>query len=1145
MRSFHTLLLLFAVPSLFAANGPCDGLQACFTTSEVQPGVFYFENCSTFPTNAQYVWNFGDGGMATTPFADHQYAQAGIYDVCLTAWWGNCSDTTCTTVIVEGNAPCDPNFAVEMGWNDAGNGLVYFNATSNHTNTSFIWYFGDGTEGYGPTTTHTYAPGSYAVCVAGWYYNQATQDSCWTEDCTTIVVQGGDPCAGYEACFVSNALPNDLFYFDNCSTFPTNAQFFWSFGDGGMATTPQAQHQYPVSGTYEVCLTAYWGNCSDTTCTTVEVNISPCENFEVAMSWNAGLGNEVFFVATSSLPNTNFIWYYGDGTEGYGPTTTHTYPQGGSYGVCVTGWYYDQGTGDTCWTEDCTTIFVQGNDPCAGYEACFVSNALPNNLFYFDNCSTFPTNAQFFWSFGDGGMATTLYAEHQYAQAGTYEVCLTAWWGNCSDTTCTTVTVGGGTPCDPNFAVEMGWNDAGNGLVYFNATSNHANTSFIWYFGDGTEGYGPTTTHTYAPGSYNVCVSGWYYNEATEDSCWTEDCTTIFVQGNDPCAGYEACFVSNTLANNGFFGDNCSSFPANAQYFWSFGDGATSTTEHGEHHYDQPGTYEVCLTAWWGNCSDTTCTTVVIADAACDAVMANYGSIVTGNTVLFQNATTGQGTNTQWYWDFGDGSTSNVSDPTHTYGAPGGYLVCLTVVTVLDGNGGQPITCQDSYCGTVHPFGTNNCQLEAGFVANVGDVTVQFSNTTTGTGTSTTWHWDFGDGTTSNDAQPSHIFPGLGTYQVCLTAISIYELSGGGVQTCLDTVCMPVVTGVADVCDQLDADFTATANGLAVQFVSTSTGPSPQSQFYWSFGDGSTGTGPNPLHDYVEQGVYEVCLHVVSVYEVPGQGLVTCEDDQCYTVDAGFGDPCAGLVACFEALPFENGAYSFANCSQLLPINIPAYYFWDFGDGTTSDLAQPMHSFTAGNYTVCLTVTHGDCVDSTCTTVQVTQSGPCSPNFLADFSWTASGTAVILSGSATMPANGYIWHFGDGSDPGYQQVMTHLYEPPGPFEVCLTAWYWNEQAQDTCFASHCELVNPFATGVDEQLWSAMSVFPVPAHEQVTLSGLPQGTTVRLFATDGRAVRSVNSMGSTHVLDVHDLATGTYVLRLEHAQGTTHRKLVVE
>jgi PKD repeat protein len=300
------------------------------------------------------------------------------------------------------------------------------------------------------------------------------------------------------------------------------------------------------------------------------------------------------------------------------------------------------------------------------------------------------------------------------------------------------------------------------------------------------------------------------------------------------------------------------------------------------------------------------------------------------------------------------------------------------------------------------------------------------------------------------------------------------------------------------------------------------------------------------MHDYALPGTYEVCMHVESIYAFPGQPVVVCEDEICSTVVVSNEPLCDLLEACFAPLPFENGAYLFENCSELLLINIPATYFWNFGDGSTSTDASPTHSFGPGIYTVCLTVTHGECVDSTCTTITVNSGGDCDPNYSASFSYEVQKNAVIFFANTDEPTLGWIWNFPDGAV-AYEQVHTHLFEPPGPFEVCLSTWYWNEQTQDTCWAHTCQLIDPFGilNSVGELDESDLSVFPVPAHDQLTITGLPARATLQLFSPDGRLVRSAQPSSDTHRLPVQDLATGTYLLLVEASGERAYRRVVVE
>ena len=125
-----------------------------------------------------------------------------------------------------------------------------------------------------------------------------------------------------------------------------------------------------------------------------------------------------------------------------------------------------------------------------------------------------------------------------------------------------------------------------------------------------------------------------------------------------------------------------------------------------------------------------------------------------GLTVKWQDLSAGD--ITDWHWDFGDGTTSNRQNPSHTYAGYGDYDVTITV----RGPGGQDsrtkvlhlnVAPQANFTGTIQPDGR----------------TVKWQDLSTGD--VTRWHWDFGDGATSNRQNPSHTYPAYGDYDVTLT----------------------------------------------------------------------------------------------------------------------------------------------------------------------------------------------------------------------------------------------------------------------------------------------------------------------------------------------------------------------------------------
>jgi PKD repeat protein len=130
---------------------------------------------------------------------------------------------------------------------------------------------------------------------------------------------------------------------------------------------------------------------------------------------------------------------------------------------------------------------------------------------------------------------------------------------------------------------------------------------------------------------------------------------------------------------------------------------------------------------------------------------------------------------------------------------------------------------------------------------------VTFSNQSTGTLTS--YAWNFGDGTTSTAANPTHSYAAAGTYSVSLT-VSGAGTSNTKTRANLITVSAPTTAPVAN----FSANKTSGTAPLSVVFTSASTGSI--SSYAWNFGDGTSSTAQNPTHSYAAAGTYSVSLTV-------------------------------------------------------------------------------------------------------------------------------------------------------------------------------------------------------------------------------------------------------------------------------------------
>jgi len=125
-------------------------------------------------------------------------------------------------------------------------------------------------------------------------------------------------------------------------------------------------------------------------------------------------------------------------------------------------------------------------------------------------------------------------------------------------------------------------------------------------------------------------------------------------------------------------------------YAWDFGDGNTSTQQYPSHTF-APGTYSVCLTVTGSNCTDTYCQTITVGGAACNASFYSYTDSLNSTVYLVNNSNSSNG-GTSYFWDFGDGNTSNLQYPIHTYANLGMYTVCLTIADS---------SCTSTYCDTI------------------------------------------------------------------------------------------------------------------------------------------------------------------------------------------------------------------------------------------------------------------------------------------------------------------------------------------------------------------------------------------------------------------------------------------------------------
>lgn len=133
------------------------------------------------------------------------------------------------------------------------------------------------------------------------------------------------------------------------------------------------------------------------------------------------------------------------------------------------------------------------------------------------------------------------------------------------------------------------------------------------------------------------------------------------------------------------------------------------------------------------------------------------GGASTEYNVQFSGASQ-NGTAQSWAWDFGDGNTSSVQNPLHTYSRPGAYNVSLAITFTTS------VTNSINY--TIR-IGNPDGGCYGGFGSSAVGNAVTFSNSVSATAPYT-FSWDFGDGNVGSGPTPSHTYAGPGLYKVCM-----------------------------------------------------------------------------------------------------------------------------------------------------------------------------------------------------------------------------------------------------------------------------------------------------------------------------------------------------------------------------------------
>ena len=1013
----------------------------------------------------KWAWTFGGGIPPTSNLQNPTvtWNSPGAKNATLTITGQGGSNSLTQTIDIQPLPVSNFNYSV-----------INFNVTFTNTSvnaTSYDWDFGDGFHSSEANPIHEYVDvGNYVVVLTA-------TNPCGISTKSMLVITA--PVANFVASPTTGCSALVVTMENQSSYNATN--FLWTFPGGTPSSSSQANPTviYSIAGTYSITLKATNTSGSHTFTQTnyITVKAIPTANFTTAIN-----GSTVTCTNKTIGNADSFLWSFGDGNTSSLSNPVHTYAASGTYSLVLTA---TNMCGSSTKTQSLTLVSTV--PPIASFTVNPLDGCVPLSV-NFTNNSTGAISYSWVFPGGNPATSTAINPAVVYDTAGIYTVTLTATNINGSSTATSNITVN--TVPKPGFTYAVS-NDT---TVSFANTSTGA-TSYLWTFGDGDSSLVANPVHNYP--ALDTILNYTVIMQAINDCGMVRDTQMVEVITN-PKANFTAISTTGCAPLTVKF--NNTSTPNANIFFWRFPGGIpdTSIVKNPVVIFSTPGTYMVSLIAGNASGSDTLILTNDIHVQTTPTV--GFASSANGLNVTFSNASMGA---TSYTWDFGDGDTSTVANPSHIYAMDGTYPVMLSAT-----NACGTITNMQSVTVTIRPT--------AGFTSSItsgcAPFMVQFTNTSGSNATSFDWQFPGGNPSSSTLQNPVEVeYTVPGTYTVTLTA---YNAAGSSSVT---------QTGMITVNGAPATGFFFNAIGSTVNFINTS---SNATTYNWNFGDGSNGTAENPSHTYLNDGAYTVTLLASN-----NCGATVLEQTILVSTPPTAAFATTDFTGCAPfSVQFTNQSSSNANS-----------FLWDFPGGNppgSSDVNPLVVWNTAGDYAVSLTAFNPAGSSSSTNTITV-NSAP-----ISGFTFQIIGLNAVFN-NTTVNGTTYSWIFGDGGS-STEQNPTHLYANPGIYKVFLIV------ANDCGTTVIEQTLIIISSGTGEEGWiEGFGLFPNPNTGSFTveMNGLPQEEVAfLLFNLLGqqiwRETMDFRTGSLLHIFDYGNLPAGIYTLRIQAAGQAMFVKIKV-
>ena len=983
------------------SGGITINFSSILNSSCTLPVTASFTNSSTGPPNLSYLWNFGDGSPTNNTFSPtHPFNLAGNYNVSLavTSTQG-CSDTLKQNVNITANGNL-----TDFTYKDTvcvGTSVSFKNISSPFPNSS-TWNYGDGSP---PDNVingqHTYVtPGTYSV-------NLNNTFSGCTGAITHTIYIVNPPIVSFTGTNLTSCKPPLTTTFTNTTTGATS--WLWSFGDG---TTSNVQnpppHIYNAYGSFSDTLTANaTAGCS---ATLIKPNYVVIQKPIAAINGLPGYGCAPYTWSPSVATNTvdgvaTYSWIFGNGN-----TSTLQNPPPQTYGPGVYEVYCTITTNGGCTATDSGTVKVGTIKPVPAF-SFLPPTACVKSAVQFKDLTPVGTANQWLWQFGDGSTDTNENPTYSYTKPGTFHITLTAYNNGCLDSTSQNIVV------NPPLADFNYLNTCGASNTFSFLDNSTGALSWAWNFGDGGTSPSQNPSHTYVAGppkleTVKLVVTNGTCTDSVSKTITVNQTTTLILSANPVCVNTPMTVVASALPNI-------------VTFAFEMGDGTitpTSGFSAVSYTYTKAGIYQVkVITTDVNGCVDSSAAYPLTVSGPTVNFSGPPAVSCGALTVNFKDLTVASpGTTLKtWAWDFGDGGTSPLQNPSHTYNVQGTFVPRLTVT---DNNGcsssldtAQPVAVSIMTPSFNTPD-TNSCPNAPN--------PVKFNNTSTG-GFNPTYSWNFGDGSPLDPTfSPTHNYLNPGRYTDTLTMSDTYGCSQkfGFTSILIDTPYASfTMSGNYSACPVFNDFFTFTGHYALT--------------YAWDFTDGGISQKQNPVNGYALPGDYYPYLIITS----PG-GCISKSDSQHVHID--------GPVGTFSYNPPYAACDSLTVNFLVTTTNVVSFT-WSPGDGstpvtTTADSFKYKYN-RPGQFSPIVTITDaGGCKLNKIGQNLINIDSINLTKFTADRKIVCDSGNIVFTDTSQLSSGtvitNYVWDFGDGSAAvsGMNPTISHDYTTVGNYTVSMS-----------------------------------------------------------------------------------------------------------